>query len=1531
MKPYLRPLVLATAAALAVPLLSAMPAQAAANPENLVLRYQLNETSGTVAVDSSGKNRNGTLVGGARTGGDAGVLLDGTDDAVKLPDNILAGLDSITVSTEVLVRPEQSGNYFVYGLGTAATSNSGAGYLATLADSRYRTTITPSNWQGEQNAETTSPLPRGVWKTLTYTLDDASDTARLYLDGAQVAVQTGVTTKPSAIGGGTTTSNFIGRSNYAADRTLAGSVRDFRIYDNALTAAEVTALQPSAATKATRDASALSLGDLSAVQANLALPATGANGSAITWASSAPQTISTSGVVTRPAASAGNATVTLTATITSGSETRSKAFTATVLSMAGDQQVVDAAAAGLTIPDLTDVRGNITIPAAPAGTSISWTSSDPAVVSTAGVVTRQSADRTVTLRATVTKNSATATRDLVATVRAAKQLAPLEGYAFAYFTGNSVEGENIFLAASKGNNALAWDELNGGQPVLTSTFGEKGLRDPFLIRSPEGDTFYLIATDLSIGRDGNWDRSQRQGSRYLEVWESHDLVNWSEQRHVLVSPETAGNTWAPEAHWDASIGAYVVYWASKLYAENDPNHTGNVNNVMMYATTRDFTTFSTPQVWQNTSRIDSTVIEKNGTFHRFTKDEGASGTGCSDIIQEKSATLRAPLTGWTTVDSCIGRDAGTGAVEGPTAFAANPGDVNGPANYLFVDEYGGRGYIPLKTADLDAPNWQVAPNYDLPASPRHGTVLPVTATELAALRAAEPAGPTPVTANPAGEILRYSFDNGSGTTLEDVSGNDRDATIVGGAAWQSGALSFDGADDHVDLPDDVLTGVEDVTVEAEVKIDPTQGTPYFLYGLGNSSNNAGNGYLFTTGDSYRTSIASGNWQTEQTAGTGSNLPRGQWAKLTYTLSGGTATIYLNGAKVATKTGVITTPADLGGGRTAANYLGRSLYGGDKLFKGEYREFALWNRALSESEVLTRSGSADQIAGVSLAAPDVLKVAPIVDSTARTVTFAVKPGTDRSKLAPTFATASGTASSPASGTVRDLRTPVTYTLTAAGGATATWTMKAVEMKSPVIPGLYADPNIVAFGDTFYIYATSDGFPGWGGKTFYVWSSKNLVDWARSAQPILTLDGANGNVPWATGNAWAPTIIEKGGKYYFYFSGHNAVLNRKTIGVAVADSPAGPFTAQPTAMITNGESVTSGQAIDPAAFTDPATGKTYLFWGNGSPVYAELSDDMLSVKAGTIKRMSGLTDYREGSFVNYRQGLYHLTYSIDDTGSENYKVGYATSTSVDGPWTYRGVILEKNPSLGILATGHNSIVNVPGTDDWYIAYHRFAMPGGDGQHRETTIDRVTFDPATGLLQKVVPTLESVAGQTITDPAPLRAAITGTATVGTRLTATASSPWTATAYQWKRGGVDIAGATASTYVLTAADRGTVVSVTVSATKPGWSPATATAQTAAVAGTTGIVGATTTTGTRCVAGKPVITVTAKNPNAFPVKMTVTSAHGSKTFAEVAAGGTVTAAFTARTATIPAGQVTTTSTAFVANVPASATTTNPTSAISCG
>ena len=629
---------------------------------------------------------------------------------------------------------------------------------------------------------------------------------------------------------------------------------------------------------------------------------------------------------------------------------------------------------------------------------------------------------------------------------------------------------------------------------------------------------------------------------------------------------------------------------------------------------------------------------------------------------------------------------------------------------------------------------------------RHGSVLRLSAAEEERLLEAygdEPVDPEEPEEPQAEPIAEYTFDDG---TLADSAG-DADLTASGTTAVatdavQGKALRLDGsANGFASFPAGFFDGRSTMTISMDVKSELTSGN-FFTFALGADTNKYY--FLRLRGGDVRSAITQTSWQNES-AVTGS-VASGQWHRVDVVFDGAKMTVYSDGVKLGENAALNTTVADLG--TNLAGYLGKSFYSGDAYFRGWFDNVRVYNRALSATEVLGNAGVTDQLLDVSLTDPSKLKVAPFVDSVAHKAVIPVVKGTDVTSLAPTFTTAPGVTVSPASGTTVDLSTPRTYTLTEPDGGTVSWTIEARVVNSPVLPGLYADPNIAVFGDTYYIYATTDGLPGWGGNEFYVWSSKNLVDWTRSAEPFLKLDGANGNVPWATGNAWAPTIIERDGKYYFYFSGHNPTYNRKTIGVAVADSPMGPFVAQPTAMILNNEAVTSGQAIDPAAFHDPVSGKWYLGWGNGSPVLAELNDDMISIKAGTYQRINGLTNFREGVFFNYRDGLYHLTYAIDDTGSENYRVGYATATSMTGPWTYRGVILQKDLSLGIKGPGHSSIINVPGTDDWYIAYHRFAIPGGDGTHRETTIDKLEFG-ADGLMKPVVPTLESVAPQTIELP--------------------------------------------------------------------------------------------------------------------------------------------------------------------------------------
>ncbi len=846
--------------ALAASSMTVTPAASAAVTldQGLVVRYDLAQSAGTTAVDTSGNGRNGTLSGDAAWR-DGALGLGGANGHVRLPDNVMRGLTDITVSVQVNVATDQGTPYFVWGLGNTL-NGAGNGYLFTTGDG-YRTSIATGNWSTEQSISANRNLARGSWRTLTYTL--AGGVALLYEDGVEVARKTDVTITPGAIGGGTTTANYLGRSVYTADKYLKGEVRDFRIYDRAVTSAEARALgERTASGRAAADAAALSLGDTSAVTENLTLPTKAAGGSAITWSSSNPAVVSTTGVVTRPAPGKGNATVKLTATATYAGFTATRAFTVTVLEDVTDRQKVKDALRDIVIWDQNAVRGNITLPAKGArDVTFTWRSDDKRVVSSSGVVTRPpygSKPRKAHISVRATKGRASSVRDFVLTVLPLPKQEAREGYTFAYFTGEATQDtEQVHFAVSKGNDPLHWEELNGGRPVLESQYGETGVRDPFIIRSPEGDKFYLIATDLQINDGRGWGAAQRHGSKYLEIWESTDLVTWSEQRHVRVSPDTAGMTWAPEATYDPAIGAYVVYWATSPYAADDPDHTGPTYPRMMYSTTRDFRTFTEPKVWNDPGEgvIDSTVIKDGDYYYRLTTDEKVIGSCTRDIVLERSKDLRAvdlPTTkprNWELVDDCIRTPLGTDWVEGPTLFKSN----DGKKFYAFMDETPNRGYIPFVTDSLANPNWQIPAEYSLPRAPRHGTVLPVTKAELERLRQ----GPLPVSAGKKGVIADYDLTGGSGTTVADRSGKARNGVLHGDVTRSPDGLKFGGTNGYVHLPNNLMTGLDAITVSARVQVDPGQQAPYFLFNLGNTTNNVGDGYLFATGDSsYRAAIAS---------------------------------------------------------------------------------------------------------------------------------------------------------------------------------------------------------------------------------------------------------------------------------------------------------------------------------------------------------------------------------------------------------------------------------------------------------------------------------------------------------------------------------------------------------------------------------------------------------------------------------------------------------------------------------------------------
>ena len=382
--------------------------------------------------------------------------------------------------------------------------------------------------------------------------------------------------------------------------------------------------------------------------------------------------------------------------------------------------------------------------------------------------------------------------------------------------------------------------------------------------------------------------------------------------------------------------------------------------------------------------------------------------------------------------------------------------------------------------------------------------------------------------------------------------------------------------------------------------------------------------------------------------------------------------------------------------------------------------------------------------LSAQSPLIKKRNTVFDTAASMLRWLIKPGTDLRHFNPQLAALPGVTVSPAKAADFS-RGPVSYTVRIAGQKAANYQAQLLPYNNPVLDGYYADPEILYAEKTgkFYIYPTSDGFTGWSGNYFKVFSSPDLLHWTDGGE-IIRLGT---DVTWADRRAWAPCIIEKkiNGQYkYFYY-----FCAAQKIGVAVADNPEGPFRDSGKPLIDKfPPGVTRGQQIDPDVFTDPVSGKSYLYWGNGYMAGAELNDDMTGIKDSTLKILTPDKTFREGVYVFYRKGVYYFMWSENDTRDANYGVRYGTSTSPLGGISLPAAnqVITKNPAAGIYGTGHNSVLQLPGTDKWYIIYHRFNYPNGihwgeaAGYNREVCIDKLEFN-ADGSIKQVLPTHEGI----------------------------------------------------------------------------------------------------------------------------------------------------------------------------------------------
>ena len=278
---------------------------------------------------------------------------------------------------------------------------------------------------------------------------------------------------------------------------------------------------------------------------------------------------------------------------------------------------------------------------------------------------------------------------------------------------------------------------------------------------------------------------------------------------------------------------------------------------------------------------------------------------------------------------------------------------------------------------------------------------------------------------------------------------------------------------------------------------------------------------------------------------------------------------------------------------------------------------------------------------------------------------------------------------------------------------------------------ADPTARVFEGKVYVYPSHDvncGTDWFCMKDYHVFSSENLLDWTDHGV-IVTQE----RVAWvdsSKNSMWAPDCYEKGGKYYFYFPAlaHPSTgIKGMAIGVAVSDTPYGPFTPEP-------EPIKGVSGIDPNVFIDK-DGQAYLYWASMETLLgAKLKENMLELATEPQPIDSLPEGMKEGPFLFERNGIYYFTFPhvIEKTEALVYGMG----NNPLGPFEYKGIIMDEHPSA--CWTNHHSILEYKG--QWYLFYHHNDLSPHFDKNRSIRADSLIFNED-GSIQKVIPTLRGV----------------------------------------------------------------------------------------------------------------------------------------------------------------------------------------------
>ena len=289
------------------------------------------------------------------------------------------------------------------------------------------------------------------------------------------------------------------------------------------------------------------------------------------------------------------------------------------------------------------------------------------------------------------------------------------------------------------------------------------------------------------------------------------------------------------------------------------------------------------------------------------------------------------------------------------------------------------------------------------------------------------------------------------------------------------------------------------------------------------------------------------------------------------------------------------------------------------------------------------------------------------------------------------------------------------------------------QNPIIQTMYtADPAPIVFGDTLFLYVGHDeddaSSKGYLMREYRLFTTTDMVNWTDHGAPLKT-----SAISWSVSDASAAQLIERNGKFYWYFSTNNKTApGGVSVGVAVGESPYGPFEdALGKALITNDMTTYAPHGwddLDPTVFIDD-DGQAYLFWGNNACYWVKLKKDMISldgeIHALDIKDKTAFAgQYTEAPWVYKRKNLYYLIYAAEFP--EN--ISYSTAKKITGPWKQQGVLMPREKGS---TTNHPGIIDYKNKS--YFFYHNDALPGGHSFDRSVAVEEFKYN-ADGTIPKL-----------------------------------------------------------------------------------------------------------------------------------------------------------------------------------------------------